>query len=129
MHWWLSMHFFIISWNSFLIKKSPAPLRNGALPFLLMPCFCWFCSDALKCVLSDFDDLRAIIPTKSLKLVREDVRGTKVNRRRFDFPPKQFRSPHHKETSSGKSSSAWLICMSRSLLISFWRSEMRSERF
>ena len=68
-------------------------------------------------------------PTKSLKLVREDVRGTKVNRRRFDFPPKQFRSPHHKETSSGKSSSAWLICMSRSLLISFWRSEMRSERF
>lgn len=78
---------FYYSINSILTKPRPTKettLGKGSSAWLIhMACFCRFLADALKCVLSNFNSLWAIIPTKGLKFVREDVREAKINRLPF----------------------------------------------
>ena len=66
-------------------KPHQAKVRLHCLSawFICIAYFCRFLSDALKCVLSDFNDLWAIVPTKGLKFVREDVREVKINCKLF----------------------------------------------
>lgn len=73
--------------TEFLPKPRPARKTTsgkGSSAWLIhMACFCRFLADALKCVLSNFNSLWAIIPTKDLKSVRKDVRGAKISYRMF----------------------------------------------